>query len=149
MFENPRRGRQARNFTTNVPKLLVLKWSSSRYIPENCRWVPLWHLLLYNFNLAKSVIHFKEINRRNSILGCTISSDLKWKSLFDVLCGSCQELESVGMNKLWYELDENEKLDVVRGEGEVTVSREVARETGFFLCQLYSNWNFNQSSGPQ
>ena len=30
MFENPRRGRQARNFTTNVPKIL-----------ENCRWVPL------------------------------------------------------------------------------------------------------------
>ena len=27
MFENPRRGRQARNFTTNVPKILVLKSS--------------------------------------------------------------------------------------------------------------------------
>ena len=25
MFENPRRGRQARNFTTNVPKVLDLK----------------------------------------------------------------------------------------------------------------------------
>ena len=25
MFENPRRGRQARNFTTNVPKILDLK----------------------------------------------------------------------------------------------------------------------------
>lgn len=65
------------------------------------------------------------------------------KSLFDVLSGSCQELaECVGMNKPWYELDENEKLDVVRGEGKVAVSREVARET-VFLCQLYSNWNFN------
>ena len=31
MFENPRRGRQARNFTTNVPKILVLK-SSSEHI---------------------------------------------------------------------------------------------------------------------
>ena len=30
MFENPRRGRQARNFTTNVPKILVLKWSSEQ-----------------------------------------------------------------------------------------------------------------------
>ena len=28
MFENPRRGRQARNFTTNVPKILDLKSSS-------------------------------------------------------------------------------------------------------------------------
>ena len=30
MFENPRRDRQARNFTTNVPKILVLKWSSKQ-----------------------------------------------------------------------------------------------------------------------
>ena len=36
LFENPRRGMQARNFTTNVPKILDLKSSS-----ENCRWVPL------------------------------------------------------------------------------------------------------------
>ena len=34
MFENPRRGRQARNFTTNVPKILVLKSSSNRYFPK-------------------------------------------------------------------------------------------------------------------
>ena len=27
MFENPRRGRQARNFTTNAPKILDLKSS--------------------------------------------------------------------------------------------------------------------------
>ena len=37
------------------------------------------------------------------------------------------------MNKPSYELDENEKLDVVRGEGKVAVSREDARETGFFM----------------
>ena len=30
MFQNPRRGRQARNFTTNVPKILVLKSSSEQ-----------------------------------------------------------------------------------------------------------------------
>ena len=30
MFENPRRGRQARNFTTNVPKILDLKSSSEQ-----------------------------------------------------------------------------------------------------------------------
>ena len=37
MFENPRRGRQARNFTTNAPKILDLKSSSeqifSRILP--------------------------------------------------------------------------------------------------------------------
>ena len=41
MFENPRRGRQARNFTTNVPKILGLKSSSEQIFSENCRWVPL------------------------------------------------------------------------------------------------------------
>ena len=30
MFENPRRGMQARNFTTNVPKILGLKSSSEQ-----------------------------------------------------------------------------------------------------------------------
>ena len=41
MFKNPRRGRQARNFTTNVPKILDLKSSSEQIFSENCRWVPL------------------------------------------------------------------------------------------------------------
>ena len=41
MFENPRRGRQARNFTTNVPKILDPKSSSEQIFSENCRWVPL------------------------------------------------------------------------------------------------------------
>ena len=30
MFENPRRGRRARNFTTNVPKIVDLKQSSEQ-----------------------------------------------------------------------------------------------------------------------
>ena len=37
VFENPRRGGQARNFTTNVPKILDLKSSSeqpNRYFPK-------------------------------------------------------------------------------------------------------------------
>ena len=41
MFENPRRGRQARNFTTNVPKILDRKSSSGQIFSENCRWMPL------------------------------------------------------------------------------------------------------------
>ena len=41
MFENPRRGRQAINFTTNAPKILDLKSSSEQIFSENCRWVPL------------------------------------------------------------------------------------------------------------
>jgi len=41
MFENPRRGRQARNFTTNVPKNLDLKSSSEQIFSEidvGCTW---------------------------------------------------------------------------------------------------------------
>ena len=41
MFENPRRGRQARNFTTNVPKILDLRSSSQEIFSDNWRWVPL------------------------------------------------------------------------------------------------------------
>ena len=41
MFENPRRGRQARNFTTNVPKIVVLKSSSEQIFSKILRWVPL------------------------------------------------------------------------------------------------------------
>ena len=38
MFENPRRGRQARNFATNVPKILDLKSSSEWILSENWRY---------------------------------------------------------------------------------------------------------------
>ena len=41
MFENPTRGRQARNFTANVPKTLDLKSSSEQIFSLNWRWVPL------------------------------------------------------------------------------------------------------------
>ena len=43
MFENPRSGRQARNLTTNVPKILDLKLSSGlifRWVPLTCIYVP-------------------------------------------------------------------------------------------------------------
>ena len=40
-FENPRRGRQARNLTTTVPKILDLKSSSEQIFCKNCRWVSL------------------------------------------------------------------------------------------------------------
>ena len=35
VFEKPRRGRQARNFTTNVPKILDLKSSSEQMFSGN------------------------------------------------------------------------------------------------------------------
>ena len=41
MFKNPRRGRQATNFKTNVAKILDLKLSTEQIFSENCLWVPL------------------------------------------------------------------------------------------------------------
>ena len=41
MLENLRRGRQARNITINVPKILDLKSSSEQIFSKNWRWVPL------------------------------------------------------------------------------------------------------------
>ena len=48
MFENPRRGRQATNFTTNVPKILDLKSSSENIFSENRRWVPLTITIMWS-----------------------------------------------------------------------------------------------------
>ena len=49
--ENPRKGGQARNLTTNVPKILDLKSSSEQIFYENCRWVPLTSVLFSRINL--------------------------------------------------------------------------------------------------
>ena len=48
MFENPRRGRKARKFTTNVPKFLDLKSSTEQIVAENWRWVPLTVITIYD-----------------------------------------------------------------------------------------------------
>ena len=44
MFENPTRGREAKNFTTNVPQILDLKSSFEQIFSENLRWVPLFKM---------------------------------------------------------------------------------------------------------
>ena len=41
MSEKPRRGRQARYFTTNVSKIVDLESSSEQILSESWRWVPL------------------------------------------------------------------------------------------------------------
>ena len=67
MFENPRRGRQARNFTTNVPKILDLKSSSEQIFSENCRWVPLVLFIM----LYKVVLTYESLDE---ILKCDHSN---------------------------------------------------------------------------
>ena len=67
MFKNLRRGRQARNFTTNGPKILDLKSSSEQIFSKNWRWVPLsiagpapvaWISLFLYVALMNSLQHF-------------------------------------------------------------------------------------------
>ena len=78
MFENPRRGRQARNFGKIVPKILDLKSSSEQIFSENCRWVPLTSSQCYKRGIdfyeikATSMVFFIE-SQRNHI-------DLFWFS---------------------------------------------------------------------
>ena len=50
MFENPRRGRQAKNLTKNVPKFLDLKSSSEKVFSENWRWVLLFFFFCRHSN---------------------------------------------------------------------------------------------------
>ena len=59
MFQNPRRGRQARNFTTNVPKILDLKSSSEQIFSENLRLVPL-NLSCCKAKHIFSTLHWKK-----------------------------------------------------------------------------------------
>ena len=57
MFENPRRGRQARNFKTNVPKILDLKSSSEQIFSENWRWVPLFRSFSKSKAFPRQIYH--------------------------------------------------------------------------------------------
>ena len=59
MFENPRRGKQARNFTTNVPKILDLKSSSNQIFSKNFCLVPLIFVDLQRY--------YKDPQRQNSL----------------------------------------------------------------------------------
>ena len=62
MFENLRRGRQARNFTTNVPKILDLISSSEQIFSENWRWVPMllrWVWILPHLDIETFFFYFQ------------------------------------------------------------------------------------------
>ena len=75
MFENPRRGRQARKFTTNVPKILDLKSSSEQIFSENWRWVPLTDERFREYFTA-----FRSVFTTN--FSASLRSQL-WNELFD------------------------------------------------------------------
>ena len=81
MFENPRRGRQARNLTTNVPRIVDLKSSSEKIFSENCRWVPLadFHMkatrIIFVVSLRGRNYRFSEL-----LLGHLLNTYMLWQS---------------------------------------------------------------------
>ena len=77
VFENPRRGRQARNFTTNVPKILDLKSSSEQILSENWRWVPLcFKSVVHDMNGRVNKLHIEWINEWKRVK----KKDGSWKA---------------------------------------------------------------------
>ena len=79
MFENPRRGRQARNFTTNVPKILDLKSSSEQIFSENCRWVPLTKSMSGKLLYGATVL----TTSRPTVVSCV--RDFEFSSVVEIL----------------------------------------------------------------
>ena len=68
-FENPGRGMQARNLTTNVSKILDLKSSSEQIFSKNCRWVPLMKRIAKNIILEEGINY--TANRNGGTYGQT------------------------------------------------------------------------------
>ena len=73
MVENPRRGRQSRNLTTNVPKILNLKSSSEQIFSKNCRWVPLSKQCIDNVFILIARIVFKAPTDKFNSAGTSFS----------------------------------------------------------------------------
>ena len=61
IFENPRRDRQAINFTTNVPKILDLKSSSEQIFSKHWRGVPQRPALIEK---GRGKLDFKELTTK-------------------------------------------------------------------------------------
>ena len=78
MFENPRRARQARNVTTNVPKILVLKSSSeqmfSRKLPLGAPVELSSPQALVNTVWLNNMLHFR-------LRGCKEQRELRWRDV--------------------------------------------------------------------
>jgi len=87
MFENPRRGRQARNFTTNVPKILDLKSSSEQIfsrklslgapvVKANLKKLPLFSTL-QSFNAWLTKCKFISCAKQKDLVSFSMYSSLQ------------------------------------------------------------------------
>ena len=84
MFENPRRSRQARNFITNVPKILDLKLSSEQIFfrklssgapGSSCFSNWYWRFLRYNLQNENEIDSFGS-KERPSIFGRKLNAEV-------------------------------------------------------------------------
>ena len=98
--ENPRGGREARNFTTNVPEILDFKSSSEQIFCKTWRWVPLisWgvniiHKQDASFEGTLSTINFMFID-----LSCQL---LRWLSFFRTTLVKCLQPTRLPRVLLW------------------------------------------------
>ena len=79
MFENPRTGRQARNFTKNVPNILDLKSSSEQIFSENLRCVSLqepigsWSLSIVSLYCRRLKTSRAEVELQSSQLSSAVA----------------------------------------------------------------------------
>ena len=81
MFENPKRGKQARNFTTNVPNIFLdLKSSSKQIFSKNWHWVPQSHFMVRLFNLFLFCYWGKKRSRLLCTLRC-LTEELQLSNL--------------------------------------------------------------------
>ena len=95
MFENPRRGRQARNFTQNVPKILDLKSSSEQIFFENSRWVP---LLLFGFRLCVRNLPLNVNDKRLKEIFSTVAGRNAFEKKVLIIC-SKDRVDSSGRGR--------------------------------------------------
>ena len=93
MFENPRRGRQARNFTTNVPKILDLRSSSEQIFSrklslgapeETVHWRPKHWILNFPLTCCRHIVY----KRRADVVYRSFKTDHTSSSYLDLTSGT-------------------------------------------------------------
>ena len=132
MFENPRRGMQARNFATNVPKILDLKSSSEHwYFPKidvgcPCSWF---------YDPEKDFFQFTSL--------CGLSNEMSValpESLLDLQCGDFSCTSSLHIYfpvwRSWHILNDGLRIKPTRG----TLKPENGVSTDLRECELDLRW---------
>ena len=92
MFENLRGGRQARNFTADVPKILDLKSPSEQIFSKNWRWVPLMHLFLVVF-LELFFFCFPNKKSETKVLQKSLNAAVHWRKKVATMSGLLYEIQ--------------------------------------------------------